>query len=394
MNNKDNKSIAVLYFGILKKEWRFIALFIAVFTIIVVLYSFIMPKEYRSTATLLPPSKDKGGGNLSSFLQSFAGGGGISIGGLSQSNDTKIFSEILKSRTLSEYIVDTLKLNKNKLIGIKDKGELVKLLRNSLTVEIERSGLLVVTASANTSYFSSSEDDNKIAALSASITNAAIEGLDYFVRNKNVSSSRKSREYIEKSIGEYKIKLDSVEKSLEHFQSENKILAIDEQTNAILNQAITIGTELTKAEIDLSFAKQEWGEYTPRVQAYENTVEMLRGLYLKIQEGGLIQNDAFSIPLNEIPKIARIYSNLIRDQKILEQVLLYLQTQLHQEAIQEERDVPVVETLDNAIVPEVRYSPNRKMMLILSLLMSFVFSIIFVFAKAYYKGELLIKKEI
>jgi uncharacterized protein involved in exopolysaccharide biosynthesis len=86
------------------------------------------------------------------------------------------------------------------------------------------------------------------------------------------------------------------------------------------------------------------------------------------------------------------YANLIRDQKILEQVKLFLETQKYQESIQEESDVPTVEVLDSAQIPKIRISPNRKIMLVLAFFLSLTGASLFLIIRGVVKQNL-IKKE-
>jgi uncharacterized protein involved in exopolysaccharide biosynthesis len=91
-------------FQTLKFNKKFLGLFIASGMILVILYSFIMPYEYKAVATLLPPKDNGSGGGLSSFLQSVSGGG-IVLGSLGQSNQSQVFAEILKSRSVAANVI-------------------------------------------------------------------------------------------------------------------------------------------------------------------------------------------------------------------------------------------------------------------------------------------------
>ena len=47
-------------------------------------------------------------------------------------------------------------------------------------------------------------------------------------------------------------------------------------------------------------------------------------------------------------------------------VISYLETQRHQEAIEEEKAIPIIEVLDYAIKPDKRFAPKRGTILIVS----------------------------
>ena len=71
-------------------------------------------------------------------------------------------------------------------------------------------------------------------------------------------------------------------------------------------------------------------------------------------------------------------------------VLTYLETQKHQEAIQEEKDIPVVQVLDTAIEPRFKYSPSRGKILFISTFISTVIVLLIFMIVSYYE----IRKEI
>lgn len=308
------------------------------------------------------------------------------LGGMGQTNQSMLYADILKSRAVAVYIDNQIGLSKSSELSNANKEMLYDFIRSILEVKIEKSGLVRITATYGTSFFPSSIQQDSAAVIAARITNEAINALDQIIRNKNISSAKFSKQYIEGEIANYKVKLDSVENSLEEFQRTNRVLAIDEQTLAIVKQAIDIGSELAKAEIELNLAKHDFNAKSQTVKALKSNVDYLKKQYHNVQSGGLTETDAFSFPLIKAPQLARQYAGLFRDRKILEQVLIYLETQRHQEAIQEQRDIPLVEVLDEAVPPETRISPSRKLMVILGFALSLFFAISIVTVKAVYLG--------
>lgn len=378
-----------------KQNRKFITLFVIIFLVIVLLLSYILPYQFEASASLLPPQKRDAQGGLSSFLQSFSGGGGsIMLGGMGQTNQSQLYSDILKSRAIAVYIDREIGLSKNPLYKMPTNEAMYNFIRDLFDVEIEKSGVVKISCTFPTGWLPSGSQQDSAAQLAAKIANSAAHGLDYVLRNKNISSAKFSKEYIEREIGSYHIKLDSVESALEKFQKANKVLAIDEQTVAIVQQAIDIGAELAKAEIELNLAKHDYNLNSPIVRGMQSNVESLRKQYHKVQSGGLTDTDEFAFPLANTPALAREYASLFRERKILEQVIIYLETQRHQEAIQEQRDIPLIEILDEAVAPETRVSPSRKLMMIFGLVLSLAFSLSYVTIKAVYKGNLEIKKSI
>lgn len=390
-NIKEEFSLYSIY-QVLKLNKKFISFFVCGFLILVFLYSFITPYKYETTASIIPPENSGNTGNLASFLQTLSGS--ISMGAIGQENKVLIFSEILKSRELAKYIADSCHLRDKKNFQVPNDNILYNLIISSIEVQIKRTGLINIIVTLSTPKFPSPEDKEETAQLTAEIANKAIEGLDYITRKKSVSKAKRKRTFIERVLLEKKKVLDSLDRQIEEYQKNHKLLALDEQTKAIITSAAGIGSELAKAEIDLAIRQQEYEPNSPLIKAFQSSVNTLRQQYQRIQTGGIVSGDEFSIPLSNVPSLIRNYSNLIREKKIQEQVNLYLETQRYQEAIQEESDVPTVEPLDKAEVPTERMSPNRTFMLVLGFIIAISFACFIVIIFSFIKGMLYLNKEV
>lgn len=372
---------------------RFVIVSVLSFTLFLIALSFVIPQQFIAGSSLLPPKKDGGQAGLSSFIQNFTGGGGaLSLGGIGQSDQSKLFGEIIKSKTVAEFVIEKLKLRDKKPFSELNNDKLVKYINQSLTVDVDKSGVIFVSAQAETGLFPSAFDGKSASKFAAELVNTAIEGLDMVIRERSMSSARQSKEYVEKEIATYRMKLDTIETKLEKFQRDNKVLAIDDQTQAIVSQAIEVGAQLAKADLEKNLALLEYQPSSPQYLFYSKQHELLSEQYKKIQSGGLTKDEEFSIPLDKVPTLIKEYAVLFRERKIIEQVMLYLETQRHQEAIQEKRDVPVVEVLDVATPPYERDSPKRSMMAILGVVLSIIFCMLYLSIKAFKSGIIYLEK--
>lgn len=339
--------------------------------LMIVIVSFILPYRYKSTVTLMPP-EDKG---ANSGLSSLLAAAPISIGlGGSENKSTMTFIEILKSRTLLEYVCDSLHLEKHPLYDSYDRREIVGSLGDKITSEGKKSGLITINIEESTSWFPNSVQKDAARLLSAEIANECVSVLDKMNKEKSVSQARKSRVYIERVLQNNRQEIDSIQDVFKQFQKEHKVLALDDQVTAIVTNAVSIGSELAKAQIELNMVKLDYKASSPQVEMMSNRVESLKEQYQKVQQGGLVSSDGFSIPLDEIPTLTKTYTNLVRDLKIHEQINAFLESQRMQELIQEAKDVPTVLVLDAAVAPVNHFSPSR---ITMSLLAVLVLSIVF-----------------
>ncbi len=357
------------------RKWTIISIIIGA-EVIAACYSYIMPQTFTAVTSLMPPEQRSSSGGLAALLQTAAPG--ISLGGM-DSKSSAFSVDVIQSNALCERISTSLSLPQHPAYQDLDTASIIESVKNSLYVDNKlRSGVTFIECSASTNFFASSDEVLQTAKLSSQIANAATACLDQMLRDKNVSTARKTREFIERLIIKNKVKLDSLQSEFEQFQTTNKVLTIDEQTKAIVSSAVGVGSELAKAQIELSAVQQEYQSTSPMVEAYRQKVNELQAQYNRVQSGGLTSTDKFSIPLQNIPVLARKYLNLMRDMKISEQINAYLESQRMQEAIQEARDVPVIQVLDKATAPMHRSSPKRSIMLILTGFLSLSLAMIWV----------------
>ena len=297
---------------------RVILLFLLLTELVIGVYSFIMPQTFTSVTSLMPPEQKSSGNGIAALLQSAAPG--ISLGGM-DSKSMSLSVDIIQSTALSTRIINYMHLFSHPFYKGIDSSLVTESVKNSLIVDSKiRSGVTYIEFSASTSYFPNNEQASIVAKLTSDVANATSICLDQMLREKNVSTARKTREFIERMAAINKLKLDSLQTEFELFQTTNKVLTIDDQTKAIVTNAVSIGSELAKAQIELTEALQEFQPGSSIVNAYTQKVSQLQAQYAKVQSGGLTESDRFSIPLQNVPKLARRYLNLMRDMKISEQI--------------------------------------------------------------------------
>jgi capsule polysaccharide export protein KpsE/RkpR len=256
-------------------------------------------------------------------------------------------------------------LQNNKFFKKLPRHKIVENLMTSIDVLMDRSGFIFISSNVATQNFPDKIEKSDAAELSALLVNSAIIGLDFVIRQRNNSVSGRTKDFIGSEIDNYNLLLDSVQNELELFRQNHKVFELEEQTKSIVSQANNIAVDLAKAEVELSLGKRLYAENSQNYKILKESYDILMNQYNKIQTGGITPNDKFSIPLTEIPTLIRQYTNLVRDQKLYEQILIYLRTNYYQEAIQEKRDVPQVDVLDWAQTPNEKEAPSYKFLLII-----------------------------
>jgi tyrosine-protein kinase Etk/Wzc len=318
--------------------------------IILLILIFIYPVSYKSTVTLLPPEKNNEMPGLSSLLNSQDFSGFLTTG--TSSANSQLYQQILKSRTASVYVVK--KLGLEKFFNTDNVYKAAGKLEEHINVEVTKEGIIELSSEISTPFFPIFSNKDSIRALSARISNSFVDGLDKINREKLSSKAKKARIYIEGELQKTKTKLDSVENMLMVFQKSNKAVSLPEQVNAAIDAAAKLKAEIMKTEVELGLLEPNLREDNKTLLALKNKLENLREQYNKMEMG----SQDYLVAFKEIPELGKELANLLREVKIQNEVYTMLQQQYYKEKIQENRDLPTVEILDEAIPPLKAASPR------------------------------------
>lgn len=320
-----------------------------VFLLLILL--FVYPFTYKSTVTVMPPENNTETGSLSSLLsgQDFSG---IFSGGLSNAN-SQLYVEMLKSRTAALYVV-----NKFDLMNYYDadnKYKAAEKLQDHLEINLTKEGIIKLNVEVNTPLIPRFITDiDSVKRLAADLSNAYVEALDKMNREKVSSQAKRARQYIEQQLVKTKSRLDSVENRLAEFQKTNKAISLPEQVNAAIDAAAGLKTEIVKTEVELGLLQSNLREDNQTLIALKTKLQQLREQYNKMAMG----SQDYLVAFKDVPELGKELASLLRDVKIQNEVYLLLQQQYYKEKIQENRDIPLIQVLDEAIPPQKKSSPK------------------------------------
>jgi uncharacterized protein involved in exopolysaccharide biosynthesis len=311
----------------------------------------ISPVTYNAPVTVLPPAETDQLTGLGSLL-SGSGMGDFLTGKLAPGN-SQLFLQILKSRTAAEYVI-----RKNNLLEFydeKNEYETIKKLQKDLELDLSKEGIITLSVNISTGFLPKVFSDiDSIKKLSANISNSFIEALDSINREKVSYRAKRAREYIEAQLKLTKTELDTAEQKLMEFQKENKTISLPDQMTSIIESAAKLKAEIVSTEIEIGLLEPNSKPDNKTIQALRNKLNQLQKEYEKFD----IDSDDYIIAFSNVPELGMRLSKLIRIVKIKNEVYLLLQQQYYKEKIQENRDVPTIDVLDEAIPPEKQISPR------------------------------------
>lgn len=326
----------------------------------------ISPRTYNAPVTILPPSEQSNIGGLGSLINDGVFSN-LLTGGMAQGN-SQLYIEILKSRTAAEYIVN--KYNLIEFYDVDNEYKASNKLRDDLITELSKEGIITLSVNVSTGLFPLFTSSDSIYQFSADLSNSYVEALDKINREKISYKAKRAREYIEKQLLATKEMLETAEYVLMQFRKKNKTISLPEQLQVAIESSAKIRAEIIKTEIEIGLLEPNLQKDNQLLISLKKKLSELNQEYKKFETGA----EDYLIAFNDVPKLSMEFAKNIREVKIQNEVYLLLQQQYYKEKIQENRDLPTIEILDEAIKPLKKTAPKT----VYSTVLTFIFSFLFI----------------
>ena len=392
---------------ILWRKRRFVAKNVVIVAVASVIIAFLLPKWYSSEATIL--SSGAGRFNILSSISPIP----ISDFGLSSiSEDINTFIAILNSRSVKEYIV-----KKFDLINRYDEKDLefaMVAFEDKMELEVTEEGTLKISVI------------DKKPEIAKAMVVELLTKLDSVNQQLGMDKGRFNREFLEQRLNETKTDLAIAELRLKDFQEKTGIIDIVSQISAqyeaygqiyiqemqaygqLYNQEMIAYTELyslkAQTEIQLNVSKATLNPNNPAVKRYEvmlneqekqldlitssldkQLLDIILG-FEKIEGKNLI-NELEHLPtminFDNFPELGMENARLIRELTILNTLLELLLPQYETARLEESKNIPTLQVIDEPKVAINKTKPIRSLIVIASVIMAFLLSIVYIYLDYY-----------
>jgi capsule polysaccharide export protein KpsE/RkpR len=208
------------------------------------------------------------------------------------------------------------------------------------------------------------------------IAQAYVEELNRLVAQVSTSSARRERIFIEQRLTTVKNDLEDAEKQFSVFASKNSALDIKEQTKAMVESAALLQGQLIAAQSELEGLRQIYTPSNVRVRAARARIEELQRQLQKIggTDASLVsdatQPNELYPSIRKLPLLGVQWADLYRRTKIQETVYELLNQQYELARIQEAKEIPTVNVIDPANLPEKKSWPPRLLIIVLLTVLS------------------------
>jgi capsule polysaccharide export protein KpsE/RkpR len=328
--------------------------------------AFVIPKEYTSTVSLMPPDQQSSLG--AAALAAFAGKGGDGIGalagdvlGMKSSGD--LFIGVMRSRTVQDDLIQRFDLRKVYGVRLWESAR-KQLAKNTGLLQDHKSQIITIDVT------------DRRADRAAAIAQQYASELNRVVNQLSTSAAHRKREFLEGRLKEVEQDLEAAEKEFSQFSSKNTAIDIKEQGKAMVAAAASLQAELIATQSELEGYRQIYTENNVRGRAARARIAELRkqlgnmgGGDISGAEGG---GESLYPSIKKLPLLGVTYADLYRRTKIDEAVFEALTQQYELAKVEEAKDIPSVKILDDADVPERKSFPPRLLMMLVGTCFAFL----------------------
>jgi len=363
---------------VLWNERRFLMHCMVVGVVMATLVAFLIPKQFESTAQLMPP--DSQSSNSLALLAGMSSPGGLGmlaedLVGIKSTG--ALFVGVLRSRTVEDRMVDRFDLKQVYGKSLQE-GARDKLAERTAISEDRKSGIITITVT---------DHDPKRAAAMAS---AYVEELNTLIAQLSTSSARRERIFLEERLDAVKQELEAAENDFSQFASSKGAIDITEQGKAMVDAGATLEGQLIAAQSEMEGLKQIYADNNVRVRATQARIDELRQQLRRL--GGEVANSTQSTDdsavdrayptLRQLPILGVPFADKLRRMRVKEAVFETLTKQYELAKVEEAKEVPSVKELDVPLVPEHKSFPPRLLIMILGSMCAMITGVVWVLGQA------------
>lgn len=348
---------------ILLKYKKMIIIPTLIVSIIAVVYIMLVPKYWVSTAKFMPLQEQRATMPLAG--SQLLGMGLSMFGPQIQVNALEMIA-IMNSRTFSENVIRKFDLidyfeieNEDERVEMEEAVEALN--KKVKDVKLDReTGIITLNI------------ETKDKHLSADIANYYIEMLDRHNLENRMTKGRQKREFIEERLTNVKAKIDSIANEINKFQKQQNVIDLELQAMNLVDLYSDIISEQVTTEIELDFNRQFIEPSSPMIAKLEARNQLLKQRIADLEHVDKREEKLFVLNLKDLPDLVLQYMELELTMEIQTKIYEYLYPIYEEARIDEIKDLPTIEVLDQAIPAGLRSKPSRARFCIITFLITIV----------------------
>jgi len=328
--------------------------------VVSVIVSLLLPNIYTGTTKVLPPQQSQSTSAVLAQLGSLAGLAGGAVSGVKNPND--LYVGMLKSRTVTDNLIQRFDLNK--LYEQKFQSETRTRLARETRIVAGKDGIITI------------EVDDKDPKRAAELANGYVDELFKLTKVLAVTEASQRRLFFERQLGQAKENLARAEASTRLALEKGGLVLVEGQGRVMAETSARLRAEITVKEIQIGAMRTFASEQNPELQRTQQQMEVLKRELARTE--GTSGSRAGSSAQTNGKGIENL--RLLREMKYNEVTYELLARQYEIAKIDEAKDSAIIQVMDKAIEPDRKSRPRRSLIVLLSVLVTFLLAIVWAFA--------------
>lgn len=363
---RDGESIGILdaLVVLARHKWLIVGFPLLAAAIAAAYTMLLMPNIYTASTKILPPQSQGGMSAALAQLGGFAGfAGGVS--GIRNPND--LYIGMLRSRTVSDNIIQRFDLMTRYSAQIKSRAR--QALAGSTNIFAGKDGIITV------------EVDEKDPKLAADIANAYVDELFKLTKTLAVTEASQRRLFYERQLEQARDSLGKAEAAARSAMEKGGIVQVEGQGRAIVENLARLRGQITVKEVQIGAMRAFATERNPELQLAQNELASMRNELARLEgaSGGKQQGKSMESGAAGIDSV-----NLLRNVKYYETIYELLSKQFEIAKIDEAKDSAVVQVMDPAIEPDSKSKPVRRTIVLATAGVALFLAILWIFVREFW----------
>jgi tyrosine-protein kinase Etk/Wzc len=350
---------------LLAERKRIILSITAVFAVLAMIISLVLPKRYTASVSLLPPQQNSSmgaGAALASQLGNLGGMAALAGGSLGLKNPNDQYVAMLKSRTVEDAMVQRFELMQE--YKSRYPSDARKTFEDHATVDGSgKDGLIHISIE--------DRDQNRAAELA----NGYVDQFRKLSEHLAISEASQRRLFFEQQLENSKDNLAKAEEALKQTEQKTGMIQLDSQARALIESAASLRAQIATKEVQiLSMRTFATSENSELVQAQQE----LSGLRLQLAKLGGSEDSAdtgLMMSKGRVPEAGLEYIRKLRDVRYNETIFEILARQFEMAKLDEAKEGALIQVVDVAIPPDRRSFPKRALIVLAATVVGLLFGI-------------------
>lgn len=346
---------------VLAKRKKILVLVPVIAAIISGALTMALPNVYQATTKVLPPQQSQGG--ATALLAQLGGVAGLAAGAAGMKSSTDLYVGMLKSRTVADKLIARYDLKKSYDVESQEKAR--KILEKNTNIVAGKDGLITIDV----------EDENKDGV--ANIANSYVTELLSLSKSLALTEASQRRLFFERQLEISKDNLAAAESRLKKAMDAHGVISVEGESRAMVETMGRVRAMVSAKEIQLGAMRAVVTGSNPEYLRAQGELSSLRLELSKLENGRAKVGEETG---NETGKPAGLDNiKILRDVKYHEMLFELLAKQFEVARLDESKEPSIVQVLDPAVTPEKQVKPKRIIIVFVSAMLAFLFSLIFVF---------------